>query len=216
MGCVCRAAAGGDALKSRYKQWLRCPAGDKERFGAFLQWRRQWGDAPVGRGGVVVLTHSSRQQYLHDSTGRNPRSVRHRALRRLSALRGAAAGRAACRAWGCLQPAGSSAALHGDVCILRWRSQLAGMFAAHRDARNVQECLQHMGMLVVHRNVCIVRGCVWHAGMFAVLLRSHRCLQQFFSLAPSLCLSFPLLRASTALELWDSAHCCLHPNDGFV
>lgn len=115
-----------------------------------------------------------------------------------------------------LRPGGLPAE-RGDACSLQGVLQhCTGMFASCGGVLSLQGCLQHTGMLVVHRNVCIVRGCVWHAGMLAVLRRSHRCLQQFFSLAPSLCLSFPLLRASTALELWDSAHCCRHPNDGFV
>lgn len=166
MGCVCRAAAGGDALKSRCKQWLRCPAGDKERFGAFLQWRRQWGDAPVGGGGCgahtflpsAVFTRQHREKSQVGAASRPASAVcsawgcgREGCLQSVGMP-------AACRefcstARGCLHPAVAFSACR-DVCSTQGCSQCAGMLAAHGDACSAQECLHRAGMCVACRDAC--------------------------------------------------------------
>lgn len=206
--------------------------GDKEHFGGFLRGRKQWGNALTREGDFFsVLSHSSRQQYLHDSTRRNPRSgglqqgecaqpllagpLPHSLFCLMAAVHGDVCSlfaprrdvcsaqrclqparlfapcRDACNTWRCLQCLRIFAACRGHSCMQGWWWCM-GIFVAHSDACSLWGCLQCLEVFAVHRDVCIIQGCLRHADTFTALCRTQRHRQQLFSLAPTLCLSFPL------------------------
>lgn len=104
-----------------------------------------------------------------------------------------------CTMQGCLQHVEILAVLE-DICSMLGTFVQTGMLVVHGGICGSPWCLQPVGMLAwrcmevfaVHRNLCIIQGCLRHAGTFTALCRTQRHRQQLFSLAPTLCLSFPL------------------------